>query len=344
MKILKIDNKNNEIIVIPNNLDDLWHLEKIVSKGDTIFGSTDRKIKPKNEGEKAIRVKLFIELLVESAKFTEFNEKLKISGIITGGKPEEYIDLKAHQSIDIGIGEKIKIKKEKIKNWEIERLKKAEKESSASNLLCVVIDDESANFAFINQFEIKNKGIINSNKSGKMYNDEKSDYFEKIFEMVNQLHPKKVIFAGPGFTKENVKKFINEKKIKGGPKIITVSLNSTGETGFLELIKSKKLEEIEKNLELNKEGQLIEEFLEKLSENLADYGIDKVSELINLGAVDKLLISEKYLLTNRDNVEEIMKNAENFGCKINIISSKNPSEKTIYGMGGVVATLRYKVE
>ena len=33
MKILKIDQKLNEIVVIPENLNDLWHLEKIIDSG-----------------------------------------------------------------------------------------------------------------------------------------------------------------------------------------------------------------------------------------------------------------------------------------------------------------------
>jgi stalled ribosome rescue protein Dom34 len=63
-----------------------------------------------------------------------------------------------------------------------------------------------------------------------------------------------------------------------------------------------------------------------------------------LGAVERVIISEKYLLQNRDLIEEILNNAEKFRCEIYIISSKNSQEKIIYGMGGVVVTLRYKVE
>lgn len=343
MKIIKIDLKTKEIILIPNTIEDLWHLEKIIEKDDVVFGKTDRKIKPKNEGEKAIRIKLFVELLVENVFFQEFNENLKISGVIINGKPQEHIELKSHQSIDIKTKEKIKIIKNQLKNWQIERLKKAEKESVASKLLVILIDDESAELAFINQFSINKKGHINSNKSGKMYSQEKNDYFEKIQEKILQLDPKKIVLAGPGFTKENFQKYLEEKRIKGFPKIILENLNSTGETGFRELINTQKLEKIEKTLQLSKEGKLIEEFLEKLSKEKADYGKEKIFDLINLGAIDKLIVSEKYLIENRNEIENILNLGEKFGCEINIISSKNSQEKIIYGMGGVVATLRYKV-
>lgn len=344
MKIVKINSHLKEIIVIPQNLDDLWHLEKIIDSKDIVFGKTDRKIKPKNEGEKAIRINLFVELLVENVFFQEFNENLKISGIIIGGKPKEHIELKTHQSLDIKIGESLKIIKNEMKNWQIERLKNAEKQSVSSKLLVILLDDEGAEFAFVNQFSIDKKTKILSKKSGKLYEQKKDDFFEKIYDTIIQLKPKKIILAGPGFTKENFKKFIEEKKEKGFAKMILETLNSTGETGFRELINSGKLEKIESKLQLSHEGKLIEEFLENLPKKKAEYGIDKISELIIMGAVDKLIISEKFLLENRESTEKILNTGEKYGCQINIISSKNTQEKIIYGMGGIVGILRYKIE
>ncbi len=345
MKILKIDKYSGEIIVIAENLDDLWHLEKVIEKKDRVFGKTDRKIKPKNEGEKVVRINLFVELEVDQVSFQEFSENLKIGGIILSGKPTEFIDLKSHQSIDIAIGEKIKIVKNEIKNWQIQRLKKAEAQSSTSKLLVVLMDDEEAEFAFVNQFSINKKGVINSNKQGKMYTEEKNDYFEKILELIQKLDPKKILIAGPGFNKENLKKFIDNKKIKElTSKIMIENLNSVGETGFRELINSNKLEKIESSLQLSKEGKVIEDFLEKLSKQKAEYGTEKIKEVINLGAVERVIVSEKYLLQNRDLVEEILSSAEKFGCEVHIISSKNSQEKIIYGMGGIVVTLRYKLD
>ncbi len=344
MKIIKIDKFTNEITLVPENLDDLWHLEKVIDTNDIIIGKTDRKIKPKNEGEKAIRINLFIELKVENVSFQEFSENLKINGKIISGKPEEFIEINAAQSIDIKIGEKVKIKKSEIKNWQIERIKKAEKESVSSKLLVVLIDDEIAELAFVNQFSINKKASINSNKSGKLYAQEKNDYFQKVFDIIQTLSPKKILIAGPGFTKENLKKFIEDKKIKGFAQIIVESLNSVGETGLRELINSNKLEKIESELQLSKEGKLIEEFLENLAKQKADYGKERIKELVNLGAVEKIIVSEKYLLQNRSEVEELLTIAEKYACQINIISSKNNQEKIIYGMGGVVVILRYKVE
>lgn len=344
MKVIKIDKKENEIQCVPETAEDLWHLEKIISKKDIIFGTVDRKIKPKKEGEKTERMKLFVELEVESAHFEEYSNELRINGIILSGKPEEFIEIKSHQNLEIGYGEKIRIKKEKIQQWQIDRLKKAENASASDALLTVLLDDEEAELAFINSYTISKKATIKEKIKGKMYAQEKSTYFEEIFEKINLLKPKKIILAGPGFTKDNLKKFIEDKKIKGFPLVLTESTNSISTTGFNELMKEGKIEKVEKELQLFKESKIIEDFMELISKGKGEYGIEKVSNAINLGAVDKLIITETFLMQNRDKAEEMLNIAEKNGSTTEIISSKNPQEKIIHGFGGVVATLRYKLE
>jgi protein pelota len=344
MKIIKIDKRVNEAICIPESAEDLWHLEKILQKGDTLFGHTDRKIKPTKEGEKALRINLSVELLVEDVHFMEYSESLKVNGIILSGKPEEYIELKSHQSIELRAGERVKFRKEKLPNWVIERMKKAENASASAKLLVVLLDDEEAELAFINDYSISKKATIKEKNKGKRFAQEKSTYFEEILEKIKLLEPKKLLLAGPGFVKDNLKKFIEDKKIKGFVGILTESTNSTGETGFKELLAEGKLEKAEKELRLGAETKTIEEFLALVAKGKAEYGKEKVTEALNRGAVEKLILSETYLMQNRKEAESILELAENTGAKTEIISSKNPQEKQIHGFGGIVCTLRYKLE
>lgn len=344
MKIIKIDKKENEIQCIPEIIEDLWHLEKIISPRDKVFGSTDRKIKPKNDGEKARRAKLFVELEVKEIKFEEYGSNLRINGVILAGKPEELIELKSHQNIEIKLNEKLKIKKELLKNWQIERLKKAEHESATTNLLTILLDDEEAELAFINSYSITKKALIKEKKRGKRYEQEKSTFFEEILEKIISINPKKILIAGPGFTKENLKKFIEDKKIKGMTKLFVESTNSISDTGFNELIHHGVIEKLEKELQLIREAKKIEEFLSLLTKEKGEYGVKRIKEIIGLGAIKTLLISEKYLIQNRVEAEELMDLAEKNGSEIEIISSKNPQEKIIWGFGGVSAILRYKLD
>jgi len=344
MKIQKINEKENLITVVPQSLDDLWHLDKIIEKGDLVKGKTDRKIKPKIEGEKTTREVMFVEIKVENLSYHEHSGTLKVNGIIVGGKPEELIELKSHHSVDIEIGKKITIIKETLKKWQIDRLKKAEKDSVSAGLLVVLLDDEQAELAFLDQFSIRKKAKIFSSKQGKQYEKGVTNYFEELYKKIISLEAKKVVLAGPGFTRENLKKFLEEKKEKDFPKIFSVSTNDIGETGFRELIKGDKIEGVEKELQLTTESKLIEEFMKGVTKGLAEYGQEKVIDAINLGAVSKLIISEKFLVENRKDAEKIITLAEKMGTETHIISSKNPNEEQVSGFGGVVAILRYKLE
>ncbi len=344
MRINKIDQKNNYLNVCPENIDDLWHLEKIIEVGDTIVGSSDRKLKPKNEGDKAQRIKIFVELQVESVHFQEYSENLKVNGIILAGKPEEFVELKSHHSLELIVGENVSIRKQKIKKWQIERLKKAEKASASNELLIVLLDDEESEMVFANQFSMEKKAKLLSGKQGKLYAEEKTNYFQEIFDKIIALKPKKVIVAGPGFTKTNFQKFFEEKKSKGAPQLIVESTNSIGQTGFNELLKSGKLEKVEKQLELAKDSVLIEEFLEKLAKGLGEYGFDEVMGAVLIGAADKVLVAESFLMQERKKAEELIEKAESSGTLVRIISTRNPEEKQIHGFGGTVAILRYKLK
>lgn len=344
MKVLKIDKKTGEITCIPETMDDLWHLEKIISKGDIVFGSTDRKIKPSKEGEKTERIKLFIELEVTEVHFQEFSENLRINGIILGGKPEEFIELKSHQSIEITPSEKIRLAKKELKQWQIDRLKKAADTSAAAKLLVILLDDEQAELAFINNYSISKKATIKEKRLGKRYTQEKSEYFDEILQKIIILEPKKILLAGPGFVKENLKKFIETKKIKGMPTVLIENTNSIGDTGFNELTKQGKLDRIEKELVLSKETKTIEEFLACLAKGKAEYGEENVKKAIGIGAVEKIILAETFLMQNRDSAETLLDLGEKYGCISEIISARNPNEKQITGMGGVVAILRYKLE
>jgi len=344
MKILKIDRKLNELAVVPESLDDLWHLEKIIEKGDVVSGSTDRKIKPKKEGEKAERIKLFVELQVEDVQFQEFSENLRIGGVMIGGKPEEFIELNSHQSLEVKAGDRVKITKKAIKAWQVERLRKAEKESATAKLLVVLMDDERAELAFVNQFSISKKASIKSDKRGKQYAEQKSDYFDEVLKKAQALEPKKILVAGPGFVKENFKKFVDDKKIKNFPKIFIEGTNSIGETGFRELVSQGKLGALEKEIQLSQESKIIEEFLAALAKGKAEYGREQINKALEAGAVEKLIVAETYLMQHRKEAEETMDAAEGSGSETYIISSKNPQEKVVNGMGGIVAVLRYKME
>ena len=169
MRILKIDKKNQLLELIPDSLDDLWHLEKVIESGDLVSGKSTRKIKPKHAGEKAERIPVFLKLEAASTEFHRFSGKLRVSGAIIEGKPEELVEIKSHHSLEFEPGKKIRVEKKTLKNWQVQRIEKAKKDSGRESILAILLDDEKAYFYEVKEFGPSEKGKIEAQKEGKRY-------------------------------------------------------------------------------------------------------------------------------------------------------------------------------
>ena len=344
MRILKIDESHGFLEVIPETLDDLWHLERIIDAKDVISAKTTRKIKGE-EGKDTERITMYLDLEVEKSSFEKFNEALKVQGIIIGGKPEEYIELKSHHSISIGLGDIAKIHKKTIKKYQIERLEKAQKATHAQKLLAVCLDDDFAEFFVIKEFGIDRKGVINSGKSGKRFEEEdwRKGYFAEIAKKLIESNQNNVLIAGPGFTKDDLYKYLQDKKLKS--KIFIESCGNAGSAGLNELLKSNKLQKAIKENEIIKEAQLMERVLLELGKNsgLVVYGESEIENALNARAIEELLLLDSLLVDKRNLAERILDLAEKQRAKVHIFSNENDAGKKLEGFGGIIAILRYKM-
>ena len=76
MKIIKQDKKEGLIEVLPETLDDLWHLSHIIEVGDKVSSKTTRRIQD-NTGDKlrsdrGVKKTFFLEVKIENITFHLF--------------------------------------------------------------------------------------------------------------------------------------------------------------------------------------------------------------------------------------------------------------------------------
>jgi protein pelota len=331
--------------VVPSSLDDLWHLEQIICSGDLVSGESERKIKPSREGEKTKKIPVFVKVRVEKTVFHKESGALRVLGVVEYGKPEGLVEIKTHHTIEAMVGKKIRVEKQELKEYEIERLNKARKASQREKILVVVLDDESADVFGISDFGIEPRARILSNKTGKRFAGENKDneYFKEVVDSVKRTNCKKVLFAGPGFTKDELKKYFENQREKMDA--VFVSLNSAGGAGVSELLKSGKIDSVVKDLEISREAMLVESVLRELGKNtgLVEYGFAEVKNAVEAGAADFLLVSDEFLAEQRENAELLMKSAEKKGARVHIISTNHDLGKQLIGLGGMVCKLRYKL-
>ena len=68
MKIIHFDRKTNELKLATDTVDDLWHLEKVLSLGSRVEGHTTRTYKV---GKKEEKKHVFITIEVERVEFNK---------------------------------------------------------------------------------------------------------------------------------------------------------------------------------------------------------------------------------------------------------------------------------
>ena len=170
MKVHFFDRKSGEMRLQIDTLDDMWHLEKIILPGDLVEAKTMRTHKVGNKEEKKPVV---IRIKAENAEFAKNANRLRVLGTIVFGEPEEFVQLGRHHTIEVPEGEQFRIVKQ-WKNYELERIREAEKESKRARLRIIALDDEKALCAELRSYGIEYGAEFHSSGS------KKDDNYEEV--------------------------------------------------------------------------------------------------------------------------------------------------------------------
>lgn len=171
------------------------------------------------------------------------------------------------------------------------------------------------------------------------------DFYKKVGGLVNEKFSgteiKGIIVGGPGPTKEDfvAGDFLRtdvKKKILG-----IKNIGYTGEFGLKELV--DRSEDILEKEEMMIEVRLVQKFLTLMAtrRNMVAYGEEAVRKVIDINAVETLMISEDF---QEDKMEELMDKVEEAGGDVFIISKDTREGIQFAGLGGIGAILRYAIQ
>lgn len=351
MRITNQDKKQGLIEVVPETIDDLWHLSHIVEVNDYVSTLTARRIQDNNSGktraDRGVKKKFFLGIRVEKINFHKYTGMLRFTGIIESG-PEDLIPLGSHHTINVQLNNSIRIKKIWNK-WSLERLNQAIKASNRANEIIVAIEDNTTELGIIKQYGIDYIGPIIGDISGKQ-NIEKNraqkvnEYYEDITKTLTQQKDiDKLIIIGPGFTKNGYYNYLEENYSKLAKKVILESTGAGGHAGIQEVLKNGLIESLSKDAKIAKEAALVNKLLEQIgkSSNTVTYGKKQVITASNMGAVEKLLVLED--LVRDKKIQNIMNTVENMGGVVTIISSQHDAGQQLKALGSLAAFLRYPI-
>ncbi|WP_296798883.1 mRNA surveillance protein pelota [uncultured Methanobrevibacter sp.] len=334
MKIVKQDTKEGVIEVIPETLDDLWHLSHIVEVTDNVSSKTTRRIQD-NTGDKlrsdrGVKKTFYLGIDVEGINFHLFTGKLRLTGVITRG-PEDLIPLGSHHTLEVKLNTPLTIKKSKL------------------SAIIVVIEDDTATLGLMRQFGIEYYGPVKGNISGKRIVDKNRDkniikFYESIIESINKFDSiQNIIIAGPGFYKNDFYDYIKDKHKDLASKSIIESTGTGGRVGIHEVLKKGTVEKLTVENRVASEMMAVNNLLEEIGQNSSKvaYGLDETTSAINMGAVDKLLVLDKMVATN--NLGQQMDMVENMKGEVMVISCEHDGGKQLESLGGIAAILRYSI-
>ncbi|WP_338729359.1 mRNA surveillance protein pelota [Haladaptatus sp. DJG-WS-42] len=340
------------IVLVPESLDDLWHLTYILEPGDHVSGDTTRRIQRDDDmmrdtgGE---REPMNVTLDVDETEFHKFANRLRVSGTIVGCSREDQLGF--HHTLNVEEREELTV--EKVwKADQLDRLEDAVEATENPDVAIVTVEEAQAYVHTVAQYGTDEYASISGPTGKGEFARARSELFEEIASVLSHLEVDAIILAGPGFTKQDALKFLQENAKDIADKITMVDTSAVGDRGVHEVLKRGAVDEVQAETRIAEEAGLIDTLMENIAQDAkAAYGVEQVQKASDYGAVENLLILDERLRMERGgqgewafDVNDLIQEVEQKGGGVTVFSSEFPPGEQLSNLGGIAAILRYRLQ
>ena len=344
MKLLHQDTRTNEIKLLPETIDDLWHMSNLLDETDLVYAVAYRRKEEKSDKlrpDRTEKVRMKLGIRIKKVEFHESEDRLRLLGEIESG-PQ---DVGQHHTLMVGVGDAITIVKQEWRQAYLERIKRAVDASERPMVVFVAIEDTEAVIAMAREYGFKEYATITRNPEGKMYDSKANDegYLDEIIDKVVQVvKGEPLVVLGPGFTKESLAHRLRERHPDLSSDIIMISTGQAGMAGVQEAMKKGLGGKAVESSRVARETLLIEQLFSEIGSNgMFAYGTDSVRTAAESGAVKVLLVLDSKVRT--DEADQLLRTVEDARGEFVIISSLHEAGRKLESLGGVAALLRYRL-
>jgi protein pelota len=327
-----------EIRLLPESIDDLWHLQHLVEPGDLVFATTFRsvesatdKIRPEKVEKRPVR----LGVRAEKVEFSEHGVRLRITGMIESG-----VDIGAYHTINVETGYEISV----IRQWrpvDLERISRAVKSSVFGVIHILTIEEGEAELFRLRQYGPESTVTITAGSGKGGETDTRAGFFEAVLKIIAEISGPLVI-AGPGFVKDDFVRYARNKNSAPAERAIVVETRRIGKGAVQDVIGTGTLEKLIGDIQLSREVKLMDEVLLRISRDGAvAYGKQQVASAIEYGAVDEVLLADTQL-RNKE-IMQLVESAERMQATIVVLSTEFEPGERLEALGGIAALLRYKL-
>ncbi|MBO4248126.1 MULTISPECIES: mRNA surveillance protein pelota [unclassified Halomicrobium] len=348
----QVEGGRERLTLVPETLDDLWHLTYVIEPGDHVAGDTTRRIQRDDDqlrdkgGE---REPMWIAVAVTDVEFAKFANRLRVGGTIVDCSREDQLDF--HHTFNVEEHDEIEV--EKVwKPDQIDRVEEATEATDQPDVAIATVEEGEAHVHTVAQYGTESRASITSTTGKGDYARPREELFAELSDVLRRMDVDAYILAGPGFTKQDALKYIQDEHPDLAAEITTVDTSAVGDRGVHEVLKRGAVEDVQERTRIAEEAELIDELMERIATGAkVAYGPDAVAEAAEFGAIEELLVLDERLREERGeesewdvDVDEIVTTTEQKGGDVTVFSHEFDPGQQLRNLGGVAALLRYRLQ
>ena len=347
-----VEGGRERITLVPETLDDLWHLTYVLEPGDHVSGDTTRRIQRNDDqmrdtgGE---REHMYVTIEVADVEFARFANRLRVGGDIVDCSRED--QLGHHHTLNVEERDELEV--EKVwKSDQLERLQEAVEAADNPDVVVATVEEGEAHVHTVSQYGTEERASITAPTGKGEYARPREELFAEVTDVLVRQGADAVILAGPGFTKQDALDYIEDEEPDLSEQITTVDTSAVGDRGVHEVLKRGAVEEVQAETRIAEEASLIDELMKQIGEGAkAAYGPENVAQAAEFGAVDELLVLDEALRRERAgegewdvDADEILESVEQQGGEATVFSNEFDPGQQLANLGEIAAILRYRLD
>jgi protein pelota len=348
----RVDGGRERFSVVPESLDDLWHLQNVLEPEDLVGGDTTRRIQRADDDMRDTggeREHMYVTLSVDDVEFARFANRLRVGGVIEDCSREDQLGL--HHTLNVEPNTEIEI----TKHWkadQVDRLEEAVEASDNPDVIVATVEEGAASVHEVHQFAAEERTSLTGPTGKGEYARSRSELFADLLEVLRNTDADAIVLAGPGFTKRDALSYIEEHDPELAERISVVDTSAAGDRGVHEVLKRGAIERVQAETRIAREAELVDELMERIAtgEEVA-YGPERTAEAADYGAVETLVVVDEALRRERAgegewdiDVDAVLESVEQKGGEVVVFSGEYDPGQQLRNLGEIAALLRYRLE
>ncbi|MEA3325619.1 MAG: mRNA surveillance protein pelota [Euryarchaeota archaeon] len=297
----KLKRREGTIELVPETLDDLWHLKYIIENRDLISAFTKRRVEgatDKIRPEAAEKKSVHLTIEVSGMEFHRFSNRLRVRGIIRSG-----VDTGEYHTINVELGSMVGI----TKHWkpdQLERIEDAKATSDRPRVTIITVESGEAEIGRVRQFGVDRVSQV-TKPSGKQGGDFTHEFFASAADALSKSvaggEDHSIIIAGPGFIKEDFMEYLRSSNPDIAARAVLEDTVATGMPGFIEVLRRGAVDRIVQESRIGRETEMMDALMREIATGgKCAYGTYEVMAALELGAIETLLIVDETLRNFRE--------------------------------------------